>query len=127
MIINGVNLNEKKTVLVSMNKIYGLGLNKSKQLNASLGLSSNFILKKLDKDQLLKLNKSLTSYKQGSRLKREIKNKIDILKEIKTYRGIRHSYFLPVRGQRTHTNAGTQKNKKNKKNKKIKKKKNKKK
>lgn len=112
MIINGVNLNDKKTVLVSMNKIYGLGLNKSKQLNASLGLSSNFILRKLDKDQLLKLNKSLTSYKQGSRLKREVKNKIDVLKEIKTYRGIRHSYFLPVRGQRTHTNAGTQKNKK---------------
>ena len=71
---------------------------------------------------LLNLNKALTHYKQGIRLQREVINNISVLKEIKTYRGIRHSYFLPVRGQRTHTNAGTQKNKK-KKNKKKKNKK----
>lgn len=120
MIINGVNLKEKNKLSISLNKIYGLGLNKSMQMNSILGLSLKIKLGNLTKNQLLKLNKGLTHYKQGSRLKREKKNKIDILKEIKTYRGIRHNYFLPVRGQRTHTNAGTQKNKKRVKKKKIK-------
>ena len=122
MIINGTNLKEKKKTQIAWKKIYGVGINKSIQINSVLGLSFKIKLKQLNKVHLLNLNKALTHYKQGIRLQREVINNISVLKEIKTYRGIRHSYFLPVRGQRTHTNAGTQKNKK-KKNKKKKNKK----
>lgn len=115
MILNGIKLNEKKKVIIVLNKIYGLGLNKSLQLCSVLGIAPTCILSKLNKNQLLKLNKTLTHYKQGSRLKREKQNRILFLQEIKIYRGIRHTYFLPVRGQRSHTNAGTQKNKKKRK------------
>lgn len=107
MILNGVNINEKKKIKFSLKKIFGIGYNKSNQINTVLGLSENVNLKFLNKKQFLKLNKSLTYYKQGLRLKREIKNNIEFLKEINNYRGIRHNYLLPVRGQRTHTNAGT--------------------
>ena len=115
MIINGTTLKEKKNTEIAWKQIYGIGLNKSIQLNTVLGLSFNVKLKEINKKHLLNLNKALTYYKQGIRLQREVSNNISTLKEIKTYRGIRHSYFLPVRGQRTHTNAGTQKNKKKKK------------
>jgi len=55
-------------------------------------------------------------YVHGFRAKRNLKNNISLLKESKSYRGVRHDYFLSVRGQKTRTNAKTQRKKKNKKN-----------
>jgi small subunit ribosomal protein S13 len=60
----------------------------------------------------LRLNKIIIHYIHGFRAKRELKNSIDLLFENRCYRGVRHGYFLSVRGQRTKTNARTQKNKK---------------
>ena len=59
----------------------------------------------------------MVHFVHGFRAKRNKSNNISLLQENKSYRGVRHSYFLSVRGQRTRTNAKTQKNKKNKKKK----------
>ena len=94
-------------------KIYGIGLNNSLLLCKKLGLSKNIKIKDLSREQINKLLKTveLLNLIVGSDLK---KNKLIISKKliaIKTYRGLRSYQGLPVRGQRTHTNAKTSKRK----------------
>ena len=115
MLLSGYRLNENKRILDSLQKIYGIGGNKAKQIVCLLGLSKNIRFKNLNYSQQLKLDKIMVHFVHGFRAKRNKSNQIILLNENKSYRGVRHSYFLSVRGQRTRTNAKTQKNKKNKK------------
>lgn len=115
MILSGYRLNENKRMLDSLQKIYGIGNNKASQILALLGLQKNVFLKDIDYYQQLKLDKIMVHYVNGFRAKRNKVNRILMLQENRSYRGVRHSYFLSVRGQKTRTNAKTQRNKKNKK------------
>jgi small subunit ribosomal protein S13 len=115
MLLSGYRLNENKRILDSLQKIYGIGSNKAKQIVTLLGITQNTYLKDINYFQQLKLDKIMVHYVHGFRAKRNKINQIKMLQENKSYRGVRHSYFLSVRGQRTKTNAKTQRNKKNKK------------
>ena len=113
MYISGHKLNENKRICDALQKIYGIGTNKAKQIVCILGFNLNTRLKELDYVDQLKLDRMLIHYVHGFRAKREKIDNILALKENKSYRGIRHDYFLSVRGQKTRTNAKTQRNKKN--------------
>ena len=115
MLLSGYRLNENKRILDSLQKIYGIGGNKAKQILSLLGITENIYLKDISYYQQLKLDKIMVHYVHGFRAKRNKVNQIKMLQENKSYRGVRHSYFLSVRGQRTKTNAKTQRNKKIKK------------
>jgi small subunit ribosomal protein S13 len=122
IIIGGYRINEEQRIFTVLQKIYGIGLNKANQIVCMLGFTKNLRFKEIDYSYYLKLNKMIIHYVHGFRAKRNLRNNIINLFENKCYRGVRHSYFLSVRGQRTRTNAKTQRKKKNKKNKVIKKK-----
>jgi small subunit ribosomal protein S13 len=113
MYISGHKLNENKRICDALQKIYGIGKSKAKQIVCILGFKLNIRLKEIEYTEQLKLDRMLIHYIHGFRAKREKKDNILILKDNKSYRGIRHDYFLSVRGQRTRTNAKTQRNKKN--------------
>jgi len=113
MYISGHKLNEDKRICDALLKIYGIGKSRAKQIVCILGFNLNTRLHELDYPDQLKLDKMLIHYVHGFRAKREKIDNISLLKENKSYRGIRHDYFLSVRGQRTRTNAKTQRNKKN--------------
>jgi small subunit ribosomal protein S13 len=115
MLLSGYRLNENKRIFDSLQKIYGIGGNKANQILSLLGLKKNILLKDIDYSQQLKLDKIMVHYVNGFRAKRNKLNSILKLQENRSYRGVRHSYFLSVRGQKTRTNAKTQRNKKNKK------------
>ena len=104
---------EKNLNLINyFNKIYGLKFNKSSLLCKDLGLDKNFKYSNLTKKDLRKINDLIfvkNKYKLESDLKKEFYDNIKFLKQLKTYKGIRHSLFLPVRGQNTKNNAKTQK------------------
>jgi len=102
-------LSENKSIFFALQSVYGIGKTNSFLICKKLGFSENFKVKTLTKDQILKMLKLVESLdiKFGSDLK---KLKVLVLKKlilIKSYRGIRKKQGLPVRGQRTHTNART--------------------
>lgn len=104
-------LAKNKSVLFALKKIFGVGFKTSNIIIKKMGLSLNFKIKHLSKDQTLKLISLLenSSLKLGNDLKKlKMINKKNLL-SIKSYRGIRAYKGLPVRGQRTHTNAKTSK------------------
>jgi small subunit ribosomal protein S13 len=115
MLLSGYRLNENKRIIDALQKIYGIGENKACQIISLLGLKKDILLKDIDYYQQLKLDKIMVHYIHGFRAKRNKTNQIAFLQENRSYRGVRHSYFLSVRGQKTRTNAKTQRNKKNKK------------
>jgi len=112
MLLSGYRLNENKRIFDSLQKIYGIGGNKASQIICLLGLKKDVLLKDIDYFQQLKLDKIMVHYIHGFRAKRNKVNQILVLQENRSYRGVRHSYFLSVRGQKTRTNAKTQRNKK---------------
>ncbi len=116
MILGGVEVNDKKPLVFALSASYGINYHKALQLLSSIGLSSTYPLRKLNKKKILQLEKGLTCYTQNFQLKRNLKSYLKVLRDNKSYRGIRHTYCLSVRGQRTHTNCGTQKSKRPKKN-----------
>lgn len=113
MLLSGYKLNENKRILDALQKIYGIGGNKANQIVSLLGLKKNIYLKHIDYSKQLKLDKIMVHYVHGFRAKRNKVLRILSLLENRCYRGVRHAYFLSVRGQRTRTNAKTQRNKKN--------------
>lgn len=106
----GVDLPRDKRIEVGLTYIYGIGLTTSKQILAATGVNPDTRVKDLTEDELSKLrdyiNANLTT--EGD-LHREVTQNIKRLMEIGCYRGLRHRRGLPVRGQRTHTNARTRK------------------
>jgi small subunit ribosomal protein S13 len=105
------NIPDNKSVLFALKFIYGIGKNKSYKLCKHLGFSPNLNLKQLSKEQINRLTKTveLLNFKTSSDLKKLKAIKKNKLIRIKSYRGLRKTLGLPIRGQRTHTNAKTAK------------------
>ena len=103
------NLLENKSVYFSLTNIFGIGQFQSFLICKKLGLSYNCKLLKLTPDQVVKLIKSIENLNLliNSNLKKEKTILAKKLVQIKAYRGIRRLRGLPIRGQRTHTNAKT--------------------
>ena len=106
----GVDLPRDKRIEVGLTYIYGIGLTTSKKILSETGINPDTRVNELTEDELSKLRdyiqENLTT--EGD-LHREVSQNIKRLMEIGCYRGLRHRRGLPVRGQRTHTNARTRK------------------
>jgi len=110
--IIGIDIPENKRLEVSLTYIYGLGRKLSKDVIAKLGLDPNMKASGLKEDDIAKINALLQSeYVVEGDLRRQVQNNIKRLISIHSYRGTRHRLGLPVRGQRTRTNARTRKGK----------------
>ena len=107
--IAGVDIPNNKRVVIALTYIYGVGLTTSKKVLAENKISEDIRVKDLTDEQLNAIRKSLDEYKLEGDLRRETQLNIKRLMEIACSRGIRHRKGLPVRGQRTKTNARTRK------------------
>ena len=108
--ISGVDIPNQKRVEIALTYIYGIGLTSSKKILAKTGIDPDKRAKDLTEDEISKLRDEIENhYKVEGELRREVALNIKRLVEIKCYRGIRHRRGLPVRGQRTKTNARTRK------------------
>lgn len=107
--IAGVDIPRDKRVVVSLTYIYGVGLSTAKKVLATCGISEDIRVKDLTDAQENDIRKALDVYKLEGDLRRENALNIKRLMEIGSYRGMRHRRGLPVRGQRTKTNARTRK------------------
>ncbi len=107
--IVGVDIPNDKNVVISLTYIYGIGLSTSKKILEKCGINPQTRVKDLSEDELTKIRAEVSHYKVEGDLRREVLLNIKRLQEIGCYRGIRHRRGLPVRGQRTKTNARTRK------------------
>ena len=106
--IAGVDLPRDKRVEVGLTYIFGIGPTSSKEILAMTGVNPDFRIKDLDGTQVAKLRDVIErNYRVEGDLRREVAMNIKRLQEIGSYRGLRHRRNLPVRGQRTKTNART--------------------
>jgi len=110
--ISGVDLPREKRVEIGLTYIYGIGRSSSKRILAEAGVSVDTRVRDLTEDEATKIRGIIerTQMVEGD-LRREIAMNIKRLVEIGCYRGVRHRKSLPVRGQRTRTNARTRKGK----------------
>ena len=109
--IAGIDIPNEKRVVISLTYIYGIGDSTAKKICAAAKVSEDIRVKNLTDDQLSALRTEVAHYKTEGELRRETALNIKRLGEIGCYRGIRHKRGLPVRGQRTRTNARTRKGK----------------
>jgi len=108
--IAGVDLPREKRVEIGLTYIYGIGRTSSNKILAEAGISPDIRVKDLTDDQVNAIRKIIDEqYKIEGDLRREVALNIKRLTEIGCYRGLRHRRGLPVRGQRTKTNARTRK------------------
>lgn len=109
----GIDIPNKKRLVISLTYLYGIGNAKSQEIIEKLGLDPEMHAEKLTEEQISTLNAMLQSeYRVEGDLRRETQNNIKRLISVGSYRGQRHRAGLPVRGQRTRTNARTRKGKK---------------
>ncbi len=110
--VNGVDIPDSKRLEVSLTYLYGVGRKLSKEIIVKLGLNPNMRANTLTEDHIAKINAMLQSeYVVEGDLRRKVQNNIKRLISIHSYRGQRHRVGLPVRGQRTRTNARIRKGK----------------
>ena len=108
--ISGVDLPKEKRVEIGLTYIYGIGLTSSQKILEKTKINPDTRVKDLTDDQVNLIRKEIdANYKVEGDLRREIALNIKRLTEIGCYRGLRHRRGLPVRGQRTKTNARTRK------------------
>ena len=108
--ISGVDLPRDKKVEIGLTYIYGIGRETARKILAATGVSSDLRVRDLVDADVNKLRQEIErSYRVEGALRTEIAMNIKRLMDIGSYRGIRHRRGLPVRGQRTHTNARTKK------------------
>jgi small subunit ribosomal protein S13 len=106
----GVDIPRDKRVEIALTYIYGVGRTRSKQTLEATGIDPSIRVKDLTDDQLLKLREHIEAmFKVEGDLRREVTADLRRKVEIGSYQGIRHRRGLPVRGQRTKTNARTRK------------------
>ncbi len=106
----GVDLPQNKRVEIALTYIYGIGLTTSRKILETTGVNPDTRVKDLTEEDLSKLRDYIqANLKVEGDLHREVSQNIKRLMEIGCYRGLRHRKGLPVRGQRTHTNARTRK------------------
>jgi small subunit ribosomal protein S13 len=108
--IAGVDLPREKRIEVALTYIYGIGLPSSKKILETTSISPDTRVKDLTEEEAQKLRAEIEdAYKVEGDLRREVTMNIKRLIEIGCYRGMRHKFGLPVRGQKTKTNARTRK------------------
>ncbi|MCI0570693.1 MAG: 30S ribosomal protein S13 [Myxococcaceae bacterium] len=108
--IAGIDLPPGKRAVISLTYIYGIGRRTAQNIIAQAGIDPVTRTKDLTDDQARKLREIIeTQYKVEGDLRREVTMNIKRLMDLGCYRGLRHRKGLPVRGQRTHTNARTRK------------------
>ncbi|UCE04753.1 MAG: 30S ribosomal protein S13 [bacterium] len=105
--IAGVDLPKEKRVEVALTYIFGIGRTLSKEIVEKAELNPDARVKDLTTEEVGKIRNVLADYKVEGSLRTEISMNVKRLMDIGCYRGIRHRRGLPVRGQRTHTNART--------------------
>jgi small subunit ribosomal protein S13 len=106
----GVDLPRDKRIEIGLTYIYGIGLTTSQKILSETGVDANVRVKDLTEDDLSKLRDYIQeNIEVEGDLHREVSQNVKRLMEIGCYRGLRHRRGLPVRGQRTHTNARTRK------------------
>ena len=110
--LSGVDLPKNKRVEIALTYIFGIGLKTSQNILKATKISVDTLVKNLSEDEIVKLREAIKIYQVEGDLKRVVTSNIRRLIEIASYRGIRHKKKLPVRGQRTHTNARTKRGKK---------------
>lgn len=107
--IAGIDIPRDKRVVISLTYIYGIGSSTAKQILATCNISEDIRVKDLTDDQISAIRQEVDKIKVEGDLRREVTLNIKRLMEIGCYRGVRHRRSLPVRGQRTKTNARTRK------------------
>ena len=107
--IAGVDLPREKRVEIGLTYIYGIGKVTSQKILASTGVNPDTRIKDLTDEEVNNLRKAIDEFTVEGDLRREIALNIKRLRDIRCYRGIRHMKGLPVRGQKTKTNARTRK------------------
>ena len=107
--IAGINIPDQKHTVIALTAIYGIGKNRSQSVCAVAGIAENVKISELSEEQIEKLRDEVAKYVVEGDLRREGTLSIKRLMDLGTYRGLRHRRGLPVRGQRTKTNARTRK------------------
>jgi small subunit ribosomal protein S13 len=107
--VAGVNIPMHKHTVIAITHIYGIGHTRAQQICQAAGVNTSAKVKDLTEEQLDALRSELSKYQVEGDLRREIALNIKRLMDLGCYRGLRHRRGLPVRGQRTRTNARTRK------------------
>ncbi len=107
--ISGIDLPREKRIEIGLTYIFGIGLPTAQRILAQTGVDPNVRVKDLSSEDEQKLREAIEVMKVEGDLRREIAGHIKRLTDIGCYRGLRHRRGLPVRGQRTKTNARTRK------------------
>ena len=109
-LISGVDLPREKRVEIGLTYIFGIGLTTSQKILRETGINPDTRVRNLTEEEVVRLREYIDrTLKIEGDLRREVGQNIKRLMEIGCYRGLRHRKGLPVRGQRTHTNARTRK------------------
>ena len=110
--IAGVNIPTNKRVIIALQYIHGIGPTRSRDICAKVGIPAERRVSQLTDDEVLRIREVIDREHQvEGDLRREVAMNIKRLMDLGCYRGLRHRKQLPVRGQRTHTNARTRKGK----------------
>ena len=110
--IAGVNIPTNKRVVIALAYIYGIGPTKAREICGKVGIAEAKRVNQLSDDEVLRIRECIDrDYQVEGDLRREVAMNIKRLMDLGCYRGLRHRKGLPVRGQRTHTNARTRKGK----------------
>lgn len=107
--IAGVNIPDNKHAVISLTYIYGIGRTTAQAICAAVGIEPSTKIKDLSEDKLDEVRNEIAKYPTEGDLRREVSMSIKRLMDLGCYRGLRHRRGLPVRGQRTKTNARTRK------------------
>ncbi|MBC7093050.1 30S ribosomal protein S13 [Candidatus Bipolaricaulota bacterium] len=105
--IAGINLPAKKRIEVALTYIYGIGPSRARQILQRTGVDPNTKVMDLTEQEVTALRREVEAYVVEGDLRRQVRNDIQRLIDIGCYRGIRHKVGLPVRGQKTQSNART--------------------
>jgi small subunit ribosomal protein S13 len=110
--IAGVNIPSNKRVEIALTYIHGIGRTKARELAAQIGIAPERRVQDLSDQEVLQIREAIdANHTVEGDLRREVAMNIKRLMDLASYRGLRHRRGLPVRGQRTHTNARTRKGK----------------
>ncbi|WP_199610582.1 30S ribosomal protein S13 [Flocculibacter collagenilyticus] len=107
--IAGINISDRKHAVIALTAIYGIGKTRSKAILASTGIAEDTKISELNEEKLDLLREEVGKYTVEGDLRREVTLNIKRLMDLGCFRGLRHRRSLPLRGQRTKTNARTRK------------------
>jgi len=107
--IAGINIPDHKHAVIALTAIYGIGRTRAREICDAVGIATSTKIQELNEDTLEKIRSEVGKFMVEGDLRREVSMNIKRLMDMGVYRGIRHRRGLPVRGQRTKTNARTRK------------------